>query len=71
MVHDGLLAAAATLLHFIDQHVTSEPLVKERSVTQLAEIQQPLESGQYQSAQAQYQKYSLAEWIEFAKSNTP
>jgi serine/threonine protein kinase/tetratricopeptide (TPR) repeat protein len=71
MVHDGLLAAAATLLHFIEQHVTSEPLVKERALTELAEIRQQLKPEQYQVAQAQYQKYSLAEWIEFAKSNTP
>ena len=69
MIHDGLLASAATLLIFIEQHATSEPLVKERASEQLAKIRQHLKPAQFQAALAQSQEYSLAGWIELAKNS--
>jgi tetratricopeptide (TPR) repeat protein len=70
MAHDGLFASAASLLIFIEQHPTSEPLVKERALSQLADIRIHLKSEQYQAAQLESREYSLIEWIELAKNST-
>ena len=70
MVHDGLLASAATLLLFIEQHAVSEPFVKERASKQLANIRQQLKTTQYEAAHLQSQQFTLANWIDLAKNFT-
>ncbi len=70
LIHQGRLSSATTLLNFIEQHVASEPLVKEQAVKRLGELRAQLKEGQYEAALAQNQQYTLSDWIEQAKNST-
>lgn len=64
LVHTGELEKAVALLSYVEAHEASEPLVKERAGSYLAELEAKVPADQFALAQADGRQKTLAEWVE-------